>query len=1010
MAFYESIAARANGYPGLVGPWGEPIDRGTSFQPRTGYDGFAIPHTLNFASMVGSLRGYWRDRYDEALKFARDAAQDMEHDTTLMGPLQERMLAVVSLPGHVHVPNEKDPVQKFVKDHITKALEGMVGPEESILKLRMNLLWGLWFGRQGAKAKWAWTRQDGVKTLTLADWQPLRGDKISHLKDGTPAVDIYAASGEYEFPDADITTTTNGARALVLQGDMSWGWRSRVLIHRHELVDADFFDAEAAEAIFGLGIRSRVFWLDWISREWLARVSDFVDRVGLGVTLWYYDASNPQALAIAQTNAKTQTDRANIFVPRFGTDKRPAVERVEVPTGGAEMLLRLRQDIREVQRLYIVGQTMSTGGSKQSGGDMGGSHRARLAADTKDQIRNFDARNLDATITGSMVHPGLISMIQYHTFPSTWPSERNPNGFRASWVTDLEADKSGEKVEAGIKVMTAGVALKADELRGAAGYSKPTEGDETVGGAQPIMPGGPGDTQAIPQPATSGQAEETEDEPSPDGKTGEDATPPAPQSYAREEPVQPDEALWQAILAILPQGRPVKLPTTVGEVGGVKVTLVDGAEVMLRKRHKGKPHSGRDFSENDFMDFDVAGNWVEDPELCDENEVYVDALVDPSQWAFNAYHELGEARKMLRLMAEGVDLGKAYEKAHEEVNREEKMLRERARAESYARQDYDRGGEGRWITIGGKNGADGKRHGGSPVYVEGGRITKGHPSLTGKKISALDEAAEVGSHRKELKQSRAYARAKVAKEAKQEGIEPAELHQLAAEVLSHDKAYKDGLTAMLQDARKHARRLGSDLTTLKARAAKGIDADAVRGLDDVAQSMEASYPEFFGGRGTAEEQLFDHLVEGNPEPMSEDEAYKTALAELRHYRGKPVEEPIEEPVPFMRQEPETYPGGYVSDAEFRGDAAQHVPAPVQHAREPVRPKRKWREIDYTRDAQGGLLKVRFEEGETEEEEIETYAVQHAPPAAQPPTPQQIVAATGAQAQPLNPPAPTEGQP
>ena len=495
MAF-DSAISRANGYSGLVDGAGNPFRNGfgdmvgDSIRPRSGYDGFALPTVLQFAATVGSVRGFYRDSFDEAMRNSRESAIVMEHDTGLMGPLQERMLACVSLPWHIHVPDEKDPIQKAVKDHLTKTIENMVGPEQSILKMRMNLLWGIWYGRQGAKPAWSWVRQSGVKTLTLADWMPLRGDKIATLKDLTPTVDIYAAAADYEFPDSDITTTTNGARALVLHGNMEWGWRSRVIIHRHELIDADFFDALAAEAAMGLGVRSRVFWLDWISREWLARTCDWVDRVGMGVNLWYYDASNNSARLQAESAAKAMTDRTNILVPRWGNDKFPALERIEVPTGGAQLLLQLRQDIREQQKLYIIGQTMSTGGDN-IGGDMGGSNRAKLASGTKDLIRNFDAKNLDATMTGSMRNPGIVSMIQYHTFPSTWPSEKNPDGFRASWVSDLEDSESMERLQAGTALISIpGMTLKMDELRSAGGFSKPVEGDEIAGTPLGAAPGG----------------------------------------------------------------------------------------------------------------------------------------------------------------------------------------------------------------------------------------------------------------------------------------------------------------------------------------------------------------------------------------------------------------------------------------------------------------------------------------------------------------------------------------
>lgn len=500
---------RLNGSPSLL--WDHSArDLGTPTHPKEGYDRFSIPHVLSFASNIGSYRGYYKDLWDEALRVGRQDALVMENDVGLMGPLNERMLAAASLPGHVHVPDEKDPRQKQVQSHITKTLEGMVGPEQSLLKLKMNLLWATWFGRQGAKPIWDWRRQDGIKTLYLADWSPVRGDKIAHLKDGTPTTDVYPGVGRFPndaFPGADLTPSTNGAYQFALHGNMSWGDRQRMIIHAHELIDRDFFDAEGAEAAFGSGIRSRVFWLDWVSREWLAATSTFVERVGLGITIWYYRANNDQAKKAAELAARQQGNRSNILVPLFGDEKMPAVERVEVPTNGAELLLRLRQDIREQQMRYIIGQTMSTGGSKDTGGDMGGSNRSKFAADTKDQIRNYDARNLDATLTGSMMNPGIVSMIQYHTFPWSWPSEQNPDGFQASWVSELEEGQDSQKVESGIKLVSQGVEIKADELRSAAGYGKPQDGDEIVSmqqpGVDPEMPGAP--QEAAPEQPGGGQ-------------------------------------------------------------------------------------------------------------------------------------------------------------------------------------------------------------------------------------------------------------------------------------------------------------------------------------------------------------------------------------------------------------------------------------------------------------------------------------------------------------------------
>lgn len=204
--------------------------------------------------------------------------------------------------------------------------------------------------------------------------------------------------------------------------------------------------------------------------------------------------------------------------------------------------------------------------------------------------------------------------------------------------------------------------------------------------------------------------------------------------------------------------------------------------------------------------------------------------------------------------------------------------------------------EGRWITIGAKD-ADGKRHGGSRVYVENGRITKGSPSLTGKRIDALDERGEGQSVRAANKSERDYGRASWAKKARGAGLRPADLHQLAAEVLAHDSAAISERAAMLQDARRALDEHGKAHRTIHAAQGRSSgrleDATSIRGIDEVAEKAMADHPHLFTGRGDAADQLFEMLESPAPARLSEDDAYETALSHLQQAKSEDL-------VPFER--------------------------------------------------------------------------------------------------------------
>src|SRR6185312_1101598 len=113
-----------------------------------------------------------------------------------------------------------------------------------------------------------------------------------------------------------------------------------------------------------------------------------------------------------------------------------------------------------------------------------------------------------------------------------------------------------------------------------------------------------------------------------------------------------------------------------------------------------------------------------------------------------------------------------------------------------------RTGEGRWITIGGQEGEDGRRHGGSPVFIDGsGRVVKGAPSLTGKNIANLKGEAEGSTHRKELSRGRDHTKAIFNKKAKSLSVKPSDMHALAEQLIHHDREHVAERKRLLADAR-----------------------------------------------------------------------------------------------------------------------------------------------------------------------------------------------------------------
>src|SRR5262249_43771683 len=155
-----------------------------------------------------------------------------------------------------------------------------------------EMLWwwteATWYGRFGVQVEWGWVPHQGGRRDRglVVNWaQPVNGDKIGHQEDGTPYILIDSSPDDelkkYSNPSV-ITSTVN--RALALRG----AWRERFIIHQCLREDRDYFALDQQDAVHGVGVRSEAFWWNWIKLGWLANITDFFERVGLGVTIWTY--------------------------------------------------------------------------------------------------------------------------------------------------------------------------------------------------------------------------------------------------------------------------------------------------------------------------------------------------------------------------------------------------------------------------------------------------------------------------------------------------------------------------------------------------------------------------------------------------------------------------------------------------------------------------------------------------------------------------------------------------
>ena len=488
---FQTDIVPVNGRPQLVDATGAPLLHDEKPREVSGERVFALPHVLTFSSIWSSANRVYSWRWDEALKTSRADALSMRRDAFLMSILQERRLATAQLNWHLEPEDSRDPRQKGAADLLTKIIRGF----PHLQKLFYSLLDAIWYGRYAAQFAYQWQTKQGRRCLVPTAYSPTNGDKIQYrfrlttdgpeIEDGTPCILVHS-SYVNDLRNAETVLTDRG-RALWLRTPY---WRERFCIHTHEIDDADFFEGEMAGGVHGVGVRSRIYWMDWIRKEWLSNVSDYLEKVGQGVLIFYYEAGNPESETQAIKAANEQSRNSVIVWPRpVGQEKQGAgVEPITMPMSGSETLLKMQQHMEEIIERYIIGQT----GSSRSEAEGLGTHDGAAMQDTKYRLIRFDAANLSDSLSTDWVR-----VLQKWNCPDV------PEPIKFAF--DVDKPNAKDQLEAAAKAWSMGATVKEDEVMEYAGLSKPEEGDRVLknpqfqqqpGMGQPGQQGGQGNPLA----------------------------------------------------------------------------------------------------------------------------------------------------------------------------------------------------------------------------------------------------------------------------------------------------------------------------------------------------------------------------------------------------------------------------------------------------------------------------------------------------------------------------------
>ena len=457
--------------------------------PRGGKQ--VVSHPDTFVNRYSSISSVYLDA-DEAIINSRDNARYMRNDLGIRECLDSRQRSVSLLNWHLQPEDEKSPDQL----EFCAKMEKIVRKISHFTEYRWCCQNAIWYGKYGIQHKWGVQIVDNksiyMPTPKHQDdwgWQPLHGDKLVFRQkpigwgnmppggyEGQLGIrvggnfglgDVINGRWRVESTESQVQPTNYGLAYFLTPAE-----RRLMLVHKHHIEDAAYEDGLRAGSIYGIGIRSVIYW-EWVQKqETLAFLMEYLERMAGGIQIWKYPSGNQQAEEAAMEAAKNYNSGQQhiLMVPiPPGDIGQYGVEINEPGFGGIEVIKSFIEDFfcHRIKR-YILGQTLSS----EAAATGLGSGVAELHLDTLLQILKSDAINLEETLTSDLIATIIKVNVERKVFADP--------GFLPRFTIETEEPDIDKKLEALATMMDRGLRVAEKPVYEMIGMEPPGPDDKLI--------------------------------------------------------------------------------------------------------------------------------------------------------------------------------------------------------------------------------------------------------------------------------------------------------------------------------------------------------------------------------------------------------------------------------------------------------------------------------------------------------------------------------------------------
>jgi len=440
---------------------------------------WAVPYFQEFAATMDLMvrTHYWT--YDNAVANSWLNARVMRDDYIIKQAIHQRIIPVAMLEYQLNSVDESNP---RLKDNAQKITE-IINTIPRLQDMKRWLLEDTFFGRSAVQLTAGFNYDLGFKRTMVTNWSPVHADSIVFkYDDQTPGIMVNTSQyqGTWEATPRAPTHFLYDPAELEM---FIWS--------EFEVEAVDYWWPERTGAVHGLGYRGTLYWLWWLRESLTKILMDFLQKIGTGFTIFYYEAGNAQSLADVKAAALTQIGNNVYLFPRNregATEYGPGIERKEVGMAGADFLWTVFEGLNAIMRQAILGEVGTTEDMATGlGSSVGEQHGITADIRTK-----YDAVRLD----GAMQR--IVNAISRWNFPGDPPPK---------YVTLVEKRNPEEFAESLQIALQVGLTVSEAQVREILGLPKPKDGEPVLGGPQPLQPTAVGSVpQGMPISAPTGPA------------------------------------------------------------------------------------------------------------------------------------------------------------------------------------------------------------------------------------------------------------------------------------------------------------------------------------------------------------------------------------------------------------------------------------------------------------------------------------------------------------------------